>query len=111
MRPAKLVDYGFYSKNILNTINGGSEMSKKFVKFKSVWLFSLIIGILVPMVSFAVDPEEFKTVMIEQLEFRPARYLGISDHGRDADEIDANLSNLVSNSVSRFCDRGVAFQK
>ena len=38
-------------------------MSKKFVIFKPVWLFSLIIGILVPMVSFAVDPEEFKTVI------------------------------------------------
>ncbi len=69
-------------------------MSKKFVIFKSVWLFSLIIGILVPMVSFAVGPEEFKTVMIEQLEFRPARYLGISGHGMDADDIDANFSNI-----------------
>ena len=46
------------------------------------------------MVSFAVTPEEFKTVMIEQLEFRPARYLGISDHGMAADDIDANLSHI-----------------
>jgi murein L,D-transpeptidase YcbB/YkuD len=42
----------------------------------------------------AVDEKAFQAAFIEQLEYGPAKYLGIEGHGMDADEIDQVLSQV-----------------
>lgn len=42
----------------------------------------------------AVDEKAFQAAFIEQLEYGPAKYLGIEGHGMDADEIDQAMSHL-----------------
>lgn len=51
----------------------------------------------------AFDPEEFQTSLIEQLELRPAQYLGVEGHGMDAKSIDQALSLFYhENSLQPF---------
>ena len=54
----------------------------------------ICMAVFWPTASLAVAAEDFQAAFIEQLELRPAKHLGIEQHGWDADRIDEILSRL-----------------
>jgi murein L,D-transpeptidase YcbB/YkuD len=64
----------------------------------AVWLATLCILLCRPIVLPAVDNPDFASTLIEQLEYKPARHLGVQGHGMDADRVDEILSEAYHSS-------------